>query len=771
MSMGHSMSMGHTISMGQPMLAGHIMSAGQPTSTEGELMLRPNSQMQLNHPYSAESSMHSALGSTMPYHQQHALQHAVAPEGFGANASFTDGESQLLDYEEADEVEAPRAAKRARTSSKPTSSKSSANNEREMRHLFQSNKHRTLSEVAADLHGNERGPTSERARQIFAMLWLHQSCSRGEGKSVPRNDVYTSYAAKCAAERITILNPASFGKLVRVIYPAVRTRRLGVRGGSKYHYVSFALINGQPDLPPAQPALPLAVTAQSAQTHSAAQSQSPALNDQESALPSPALLAQQPDTQASTLSAAAKEAQSLFNQPDISNIDQLGPHNSKTKLRLAFVDEAYEPRNKADDPIILPSIEPFLPPKTDLNVARSLPVLYLTHCTSLIDDIRFCKEEDFFHHHHSFLGTLTAPNQKLLKHESIAPWIEECDFVLYKRVMQIIAEIALQAIPKSVLNTLRTISERLVLHIRDSYQGLPKHTLDAKEAPATLFAGLLDRALRVNLTAHAAANMLLNPANRDQMYMDWILTVRLLKVAENVPTRGMDDVARLLLEEIRGLVHPQNVPWEVETLTIYGDLLQSQDAVSTARASDGVTLDNVLDGWVVFLRSLQGRFPYATPAEIVKGVERVGNTVMRDITMSQGKSFGSWWVTKCWIDEMVSFLAEYGGFIQTRTTNTSVAGIGRPSATIPVEGHQDLQLGSSSRDSNVSRLAQLQPDRAPFLPHPETHGQDSIHPSANPDDSGIGIRTPEEDFPLDKFDFQENGSQNLQSPGPGPALP
>ena len=50
-------------------------------------------------------------------------------------------------------------------------SKSSAANELEMRQLFHSNKHRSLPEVARELHGNERGPQSERQRQVFAMIW------------------------------------------------------------------------------------------------------------------------------------------------------------------------------------------------------------------------------------------------------------------------------------------------------------------------------------------------------------------------------------------------------------------------------------------------------------------------------------------------------------------------------------------------------------------------------------------------------------------------
>lgn len=59
---------------------------------------------------------------------------------------------------------------------------------------------------------------------------------------MPRNRVYTSYTQRCGQDRVDILNPASFGKLVRVIFPGIQTRRLGVRGESKYHYVCLALV-------------------------------------------------------------------------------------------------------------------------------------------------------------------------------------------------------------------------------------------------------------------------------------------------------------------------------------------------------------------------------------------------------------------------------------------------------------------------------------------------------------------------------------------------
>lgn len=76
---------------------------------------------------------------------------------------------------------------------------------------------------------------------------INSICSKGKG-SVPRGRVYAFYASRCATEKITVLNPASFGKLVRVLFPGLKTRRLGVRGESKYHYVNFELLDDHPDV-------------------------------------------------------------------------------------------------------------------------------------------------------------------------------------------------------------------------------------------------------------------------------------------------------------------------------------------------------------------------------------------------------------------------------------------------------------------------------------------------------------------------------------------
>lgn len=69
---------------------------------------------------------------------------------------------------------------------------------------------------------------------------LREFCVQDK-ESVPRSRVYTHYAQRCGTDRIDILNAASFGKLVRIIFPGIATRRLGGRGESKYHYVNLTL--------------------------------------------------------------------------------------------------------------------------------------------------------------------------------------------------------------------------------------------------------------------------------------------------------------------------------------------------------------------------------------------------------------------------------------------------------------------------------------------------------------------------------------------------
>ena len=577
-----------------------------------------------------------------------------------------------------------------------------------------------------------------------------------------------------------MLNPASFGKLVRVLFPGLKTRRLGVRGESKYHYVSFSLQEDQPRLNEVPQTRNLSLQPFQEQTGPAYKYRFAAIffelfipTYRMSSIPQqtqysvdranfPPPEVPQYTNQAIQQSQGLIRPYSLYSQPQTDDLHHMEISSGKVSQRLGF-GPLMQSSMQEYEPLALPNIEPFVPTGTDLDAATALTALYRSHCTSLVECVRFCKEKTFFHLFTSFHGTLTMPVQKLFAHPSIALWIEECDFVMYQKMMRVVSMLTLQVAPPPVLATLKSISQRLVPHIQSAFQSQPSHVLNAKVAPATLFAGLLDRELRVNLTAHAAANMLVNQQIRDQMYLDWITIVRTRKIAECVPTRAMDDLFTLLLSELRGLLEPLSVPWDLESGTLYGQMAARNGRQQQAAQQEGASQENTLDRWVTFLLGLPRKFPYATHAEILWGVQQVGTAVMRDITMEQGKSFAAWWVTKCWIDEMIAFLVEQGGFMEYKTsqsTHTEAAN----------------QTYSKTKNQIVEHYStnSTEGDTATSIPRPmNVTSPSTLSNIAAHDDSGIGIRTPEDDFAVERYnyaqgeaagDFDQLGSTQLAAP-------
>lgn len=115
--------------------------------------------------FAVDTSMDASMAHSVPYqHDGFPARHDVSASlSMGDLSSFADPDSQMLDAKNEDATMPMPPAQRNTTRT--------ANNEREMQQLYSANKHRSLQDVARELHGNERGPNSERQRQVFAMLW------------------------------------------------------------------------------------------------------------------------------------------------------------------------------------------------------------------------------------------------------------------------------------------------------------------------------------------------------------------------------------------------------------------------------------------------------------------------------------------------------------------------------------------------------------------------------------------------------------------------
>ena len=89
--------------------------------------------------------------------------------------------------------------------------------------------------------------TRERERQVYALLWLMKHCEAKHDSYVPRGRIYALYAASCSTFGLRPLSQASLGKLIRILFPDLTTRRLGTRGQSKYHYCGLRLVSADDD--------------------------------------------------------------------------------------------------------------------------------------------------------------------------------------------------------------------------------------------------------------------------------------------------------------------------------------------------------------------------------------------------------------------------------------------------------------------------------------------------------------------------------------------
>lgn len=306
--------------------------------------------------------------------------------------------------------------------------------------------------------------------------------------------------------------------------------------------------------------------------------------------------------------------------------------------------------------IELPDITPYLPARTDPDSAHNLVAMYRSHVTSLVDAVRYCKEKQFFRLFGTFHGTLTVPVQKLFSTPELAPWIKECDWMMYQKMIRNVSQLTLQVAPPPVLRFLDNVAKTLHPHIITKFAQLPVHVLEAKLEPATFFAHLLRQMLRVNSTAHAAAVLLTTDNHRTQMYADWLEHVNLKRIIGNELPRSCNhrEVYNMMSVEIRSMLGP--LPQDVQLRS--GAIYHASHPDPPADPSE-----SVIDRIAAFLTRLPSRFPRASARTVLHCISAVSGGAMREMTVENGISFQGWWLTKVFVDEMAQWLASLGGFL------------------------------------------------------------------------------------------------------------
>ncbi|KAE8401465.1 hypothetical protein BDV37DRAFT_254725 [Aspergillus pseudonomiae] len=673
--------------------ASHNVFGGNPE----EIIMRFGQQ--LSHPVSGSSldpTMHDAHHPVLPraedfpshaMHGHHLSHHSISSSLPGLSsvpmpqyqAIYDSGIENHVPEHVLDENENSEAGAK-----KKKGSNSSLANDNELRKLLRQYEGYSLKQMAAEVLKHEgAGGKAEKVKQVFAMIWLKENCRKSSG-SVRRDRVYCCYAEKCGTERVSVLNPASFGKLVRIIFPNVQTRRLGVRGESKYHYVDLTVIEEkQQKPPPLNPQIPANTTGSAAPIEHKvgdAMQKSVSIAPQPPAdtavFPSPTTSFTARSSGSLSSSDCGCHTSSRSSGDSTTTLENVASHSGKIIHQMLQLPTT-EDSSIDNDTLQLPDINDYVPVNTDSKVAAALAALYRSHCISVIDSFRYCKERNLRHYFSAFHGTLTVPVQKLLTHPNLAPWIKECDWLMYQKMIAFVAPLTTQVVPKLVLDTFSSISQRLTAHIADTFKTQPIHVSLARLIPAHIFCNLLRHMLDVNQSANAAAAWLCHPDNRNQMWFDFktLVDPKDMISKANIPSCAEQAAEQILKHDVRALLTPITDLNPAAAHPFYtkpdseGSIQAHKYPVQSSTGDDY----NFPDKWISFILNLPSAFPNHRTKCIIEKVDALWDCILRRLTLGGAQSFSAWWMTKVFFHEMMLWQAEKGGFM--RYTPSTLQGV------------------------------------------------------------------------------------------------
>lgn len=473
----------------------------------------------------------------------------------------------------------------------------------------------SIPETRSSANSASLDVSKERQRQIFGMVWLLNLCELSPTAVVPRNRIYARYVQICADNSLSPLSPASFGKLVRILFPALTTRRLGMRGQSKYHYCGIKLVGDQNF----QGGLP-------------ASTASFGLDSPQSLNPN-------------TPSLSGSPSQTVLSTPlNLIHIaDHFHAHPLKHVPGLFSMIEALLNTRDMSSPLVLPSIYPYLPKDTDYDIADTLYLLYRVHCTSIFESLRYMHIRKIFLAFSGFASILTAPVFKLYTSESVLEWVRELDLVMYRTMAKMLTKLHLQSVPDEVVSELRQVTKQYVAKLLLSLQTkMPKNFVAMKMKHGKNFVVVLSRLLKVIETGQLAARILNNYSEKQSMVEDWMKLDLSDTIMREAPC-SRDNVGQVI--------------------TIFSsDIIRLLEAASPQHApNEGLS---VLVPIAQYLAEMPAKFARVNPRLFLLVASNLLTTCLREISLNGGQGFGAWWIVRCWTDEYLAWCFELGGFLQ-----------------------------------------------------------------------------------------------------------
>lgn len=474
--------------------------------------------------------------------------------------------------------------------------------------------------------------------------WLIDNYETAEGVSLPRSTLYNHYLRHCGEHKLEPVNAASFGKLIRSVFLGLRTRRLGTRGNSKYHYYGIRV---KPNSPLNQ--ISEEVTTTALRQQSATQAKRFRLSGAKSglsdtpesgaAVPSQGQAA---DAPGSTSSAAPPVA---AQQPAQQHLQFLGDASAAVPV-LAEVDFGSGPLPDGLS-------------KKDLEAFRRL---YQDHCDAFLEavmNLHFSTVESLWQDLWGSASSDCGEQEKglsqsklrlLSKCEAVQKFVQHADYQFYQNLVDVLIPDVLRPIPSSLTQAIRNFAKSLEGWLTSAMQGCPEDMVKIKIGAVSAFAQTLRRYTSLNHLAQAARAVLQNSSQINQMLSD----------LNRVDFHNVQEQASWVCQCEDSLVRQLEQDFKLT--------LQQQTS---------------LEQWAAWLDSVVGQVlePFQGRPELPRAARQFllkwsfySSMVIRDLTLRSAASFGSFHLIRLLYDEYMFYLVEHR--VSKATGKTPIAVMG-----------------------------------------------------------------------------------------------
>lgn len=476
----------------------------------------------------------------------------------------------------------------------------------------------------------QRHPITHTTRASPATVqWLVENYETAEGVSLPRSTLYNHYLQHCQTNKLDAVNAASFGKLIRSVFMGLRTRRLGTRGNSKYHYYGIRI----------KPSSPLNALSDDAQV---AMRQSP--STQKRLKPAARLASDESGDTAShspamTADQQAQQSQMQQHQQYLGDVTQGLPEFEELDLKGVPLPEGITDHDlDTFVDMYREHCEAFLDVVVNLQftLVESLWQTFWRHPvgsdkSGADDDDKKDVGDDGEYESRLSQSKLT----QLCEFDPVITFVKACDHLLYQTLVEILIPDVLRPIPASLTQAVRNFAKGLEGWLVNSLDQIPKKMSDVKVTTCSAFAQTLRRYTSLNHLAQAARAVLQNSSQISQMLAD-LNRVDFANVQEQASwVCQCDDHVVYRLEQDFKLT------------------LQQQNSLEQW----ATWLEGVVDQ---VLKQHEGtdEFPKAARQFLLKW-SFYSSMIIRDLTLRSAASFGSFHLIRLLYDEYMFYLVEH----------------------------------------------------------------------------------------------------------------